>query len=95
MNLKARIAKIEKTMMPTGGFCLCRDAAQRTEIWLADLSAESDTSEPYEHGKIVPDFCDRCRRPIEKRKIVLQLCDRTTKDRFPEQWNAEREKENQ
>lgn len=93
MNIKNRLQKLEATMQTGGGgFCLCRDAAQRTEIWLADLSAKSNTSEPYERSKIVPDFCDQCRRPIERRKVILQLCDGTTKDRFPEEWNAKRNK---
>lgn len=92
MNIKNRLQKLESMMHTGGGFCRCRDAAQRTEIWLADLSAKSNTSEPYERSKIVPDLCEQCRKPIEKRKIILQLCDRTTPDRFPVEWNAERNK---
>ena len=88
MNLKTRIAKIEKAIAPGNGFCQCRDVRKK-EIWFADLSAESDTTEPSFEGQPVPDTCEKCRRPIEKQIIVLQLVDQTTKDRFPEEWDQE------
>jgi hypothetical protein len=55
-------------------------------MYQADLSEDSDTSEPVLTGEPVPDVCADCRKPIEKRKIILQLCDHTTKDRFPDEW---------
>jgi len=88
MNLKTRITKIEKAMMPSGGFCCCRDV-KKTEIWLADLGEDSDTSEPWFEGESVADCCAKCRQPIEKQVIVLQGVDHTTKDRFPAEWEAE------
>ena len=88
MNLRTRIAKIEKAMMPGSGFCSCRDV-KKTEIWFADLSEKSHTIEPWFEGKAVPDVCARCNLRIEKKQFILQLCDQTTKDRFPEEWNKE------
>jgi hypothetical protein len=92
MSIKNRLHKLELTMRTGGAFCVCRDAINNVEMWQADLSLESNSSEPHLTGESVPDVCPACRKPIEKRKIILQLCDGTTKDRFPDEWKANRNK---
>ncbi len=87
MNIKSRIKKIESVMNNGGNLCLCPDT-NRYELWRADLSAKSATGEARLQSAEVPDVCPQCRKPIEKQKFILRLCDRTTRDRFPEQWNA-------
>lgn len=90
MNIKNRLKKLEKT---TDGANVCECPNVRRYEWLmADLSEDSDTSELFQDSEPIPDVCPNCRKPIEKRQIILQLCDNTTKDRFPEEWNAGRDK---
>ncbi len=86
-NIKTRIVKLEKSAQ-TGGFCNCKGSIMRTETYYADLTADAETHEPQLMGEIVPDVCVECRRPIEKHQITVQLCDHTTKELFPEEWNA-------
>lgn len=72
---------------------MCECVSQiRYEIFRADLSEDSDSSEPVINGEPVPDICPDCRKPVEKRQIIFQLCDQTTKHRFPEEWRANRNK---
>ncbi len=90
MNILNRLKKLERV---TDNSTICECYPQiRVEIYFADLSEDSDTSEPVLSGEQVPDICPDCHKPIEKQKIILQGCDNTTKDRFPEQWQANRNK---
>ncbi len=90
MNLRNRLKKLERAG-DDSTVCACFPQI-RVEMYQADLSEDSDTSEPVLTGEPVPDICADCRKPIEKRKIIVQLCDQTTKDRFPAEWQAERNK---
>jgi hypothetical protein len=88
--IKNRLRKLEKAG-DNSTVCACYPQI-RVEVYQADLSEDSDTSEPVLTGEPVPNICPVCRKPIEKRKIILQLCDHTTKDRFPDEWQSIREK---
>jgi hypothetical protein len=92
MNIRNRLKKLEKGLINDSTICAC-NPHRNTEIYLQDLGEDAPRqSEPKLSGEPVPDICLRCRKPIEKRKIILQLCDHTTKDRFPQEWNANRNK---
>jgi hypothetical protein len=91
MNILNRLKKLE-TVTDDSTVCACFPQI-RVEMYQADLSEDSDTSEPVLTGEPVPDVCADCRKPIEKRKIIVQLCDHTTKDRFPDEWNERARKQ--
>lgn len=86
MNLRNRLKKLERAGDDS---TVCECYPQRNvEIYFADLSKKSNTSEPVLSGEPVPDICPDCRKPIEKQQIIIQGVDGTTQDRFPEQWQA-------
>jgi hypothetical protein len=87
-NIKTRISKLEQ-LNGKSEFCKC-PPFPRIETYIQDLGEDAETNEPQLSGNNIPDVCEQCRRPIEKRIITIQLCDGTTKDRFPEEWNANR-----
>lgn len=89
MNLRNRLKKLERAGDDS---TVCECYPQRnTEIYTRDLGEDAPLdSQPVLTSEPVPDVCADCRKPIEKRKIIVQLCDHTTKDRFPEQWQANR-----
>jgi hypothetical protein len=91
MNLRNRLKKLERAGDDS---TVCACFPQRvTEIQIQDLGEDAPLdSQPVLRGDPVPDVCADCRKPIEKRKIIVQLCDQTTKDRFPGEWKAERNK---
>ncbi len=76
--------KLENELIDDKGFCACYPQ-MRVELYEADLSEDSDTSEPVLQGEPVPDVCPDCRNPTEKHKIIVQICDQTTPDRFPKE----------
>jgi hypothetical protein len=45
-------------------------------------------SQPVLTSEPVPDVCPNCRKRTEKKSITVQLVDGTTKDRFPDEWQA-------
>jgi hypothetical protein len=71
MNLKHRIKRIEsKVKINHSPFCACEDFAgmikPRVEIVLEDKGVQTIKNP-------IPDFCERCRKPIEKRQIIICL----------------------
>ncbi len=70
MNLRNRLKKLERAGDDSTA-CACFPQI-RVEMYQADLSEDSDTSEPVLTGEPVPDVCADCRKPIEKRKIIIQ-----------------------
>jgi len=86
MSIKTRLSKLEKVAKP-GGFCSCRNV-QKIETWTQDLTEDADDHEKHLMSNEVSDFCDQCRKPIEKKQIILQLYDQSTKDIFPEKFQA-------
>ncbi len=92
MNLRNRLKKLEHSVIDDSTVCACFPQRD-TEIQIRDLGEDAPLdSQPVLSGEPVPDVCPDCRRPIEKRKIILQLCDNTTKERFPELWQANKNK---
>ncbi len=87
MNILTRLKKLEKGMLNNSTFCVCYPQI-RTEVYLADLSEDSESREPVLSGKPVPDVCPNCRKPTEKNQITVQICDASTPERFPKEWNA-------
>jgi hypothetical protein len=90
MNLRSRLKKLENEVIDDSTVCACDP--QRYEIYYQDLSKNAKTNEPILRGEPAPDVCPNCRKPAEKNSITVQFVDGTTKDRFPELWNANRNK---
>jgi hypothetical protein len=91
MNILKRLRRLEAEKGVNSEYCKCLPQT-RFEIYRADLSEASDSSEPVLQSEPLPDICPDCRKTVEKRQIIFQFCDQTTKDRFPEEWNANRNK---
>ena len=70
MQLKARIKRIEsKIKINHSPFCACEDFAgmiKRVEMVIEDRGIQTIKNP-------IPDFCEKCRKPIEKRRIILRL----------------------
>ncbi len=91
MNIKNRLKKLER-VTDDSAVCVC--FPQHFSFFIQDLSADAEHNEPVLSGKPVPDICPDCCKPTEKNSITIQGVDGTTKDRFPEIWNANRNKMN-
>jgi hypothetical protein len=92
MNLKSRLKKLEHSVIDDSTVCACYPQ-RNTETYTRDLGEDAPLdSQPVLSGEPVPDVCPDCRKPIEKHKIIIQLCDGTTATRFPEEWNANKNK---
>lgn len=91
MNIRNRLRKLETEVIDDSTVCACYPQV-RTELWIADLGEDSNTSEPKFNGEPVPDICPDCGKTVEKNKITIQLCDQTTPTRFPDEWNKNRNK---
>ncbi len=87
MNIKNRLKKLEGKKNNASVNCECRDV-RKLETYMQDLSEKAETNEPKLTGKPVPDICLFCRKPIEKDILTIQLVDHSTKERFPEHWQA-------
>jgi hypothetical protein len=87
MNIFNRLKKLEQST-DDSTFCACHP--QRFETYIQDLGADAETNEPILSGEPTPDVCPDCLKPTEKNSITVQLVDGTTKDRFPDEWKANR-----
>ena len=71
MNIKSRLLKIErKIITPFSAFCLCYGDDLKYEvipISIDEWKRRFDTGE--ERHERLPDFCDRCRKLVDKRFI--------------------------
>ncbi len=90
MNIKNRLKKLENEVIDDSVVCACYP--QFFETYIQDLSADAEDNSPVLTSEPAPDVCPRCRKHTEKNSITVQLVDATTKDRFPEEWNANRNK---
>jgi hypothetical protein len=91
MTIKNRLKTVEKKMSITNSeFCGC--FPQHFEIYTQSLCEDARTSEPLLTSKPTPDVCSRCNKPTEKNRIIVQIVDVTTKDRFPDEWKANKNK---
>ena len=82
MNIKSRLKTIEKKVIkPISVFCLCYGFDLKYEvvpITLDEWKRRFDTGE--DSCERLPDFCERCRKPVDKRFIETtfeQLRERT------------------
>ena len=71
MDISSRLKKVERRVkINHSQFCGCEDfpgmLKPRVEIVIEDNGIQTIK-------KPIPDFCERCRKPIEKRQIVIQL----------------------
>ncbi len=71
MNIKSRLKTIQrKVIKPISAFCLCYGANLKYEvvpITLDEWKRRFDAGE--ERDERLPDFCERCRKPVDKRSI--------------------------
>jgi hypothetical protein len=89
MNILNRLKKLE-TVTDDSTVCACYP--QHFSVFIQDLGADAETNEPILSGKPPPDVCPNCLKPTERNSITVQLVDGTTKDRFPDEWQANRKK---
>ncbi len=86
MNIKTRLRKLETV---TGDSTVCTCQPRYTETYLQDLGEDAPLdSQPVLSGDALPDVCPNCFKPTEKNSLTIQLVDGTTKDRFPDEWEA-------
>ncbi len=89
MSLRNRLNKLQSQIIGNDSeFCACYP--QRFSVFIQDLGADAETNAPVLSGKPTPDVCPDCGKQTEKNSITVQLCDGTTKDRFPNEWKANR-----
>jgi len=89
MSLQTRIRKLERV---AGDSTVCACYPPRFEIYIQDLGEDAETNGPILSGELTPDVCPDCRKPTEKNSITVQVVDGTTKERFPGEWKANRNK---
>ncbi len=66
MNLKHRIKRIEsKVKFNSSEFCACENSP-RVEVGYENKGVQTIQNP-------IPDFCDRCRKAIEKRQIIIRF----------------------
>jgi hypothetical protein len=90
MNIRSRLKKLEIEAIDNSTICACYP--QYFETYKADLSEDSDSSVPILMNEAVPDTCPKCGKQTEKHKIIVHFCDQTTPERFPDEWNKNRNK---
>ncbi len=90
MNIRNRLKKLEDDVIDDSTVCACYP--QHFSVFIQDLGADAETNEPVLSGKPTPDVCPNCLKPTEKNSITVQLVDGTTKDNFPDEWKANRNK---
>jgi hypothetical protein len=90
MNILNRLKKLELVSDNDSTVCAC--FPQFTETYIQDLGEDARTNEPILTSKPIPEICPKCLKPTEKTSITVQLVDGTTKDRFPDEWKANKNK---
>jgi len=69
MQLKQRIKRIEsKVKINPSPFCACEDLAGRIKP-LVEIVYEKNGVQTIKNP--IADFCQRCRKPIEKQQIIV------------------------
>ncbi len=89
MNILHRLKKLEM-VSSNGELCACYP--QHFQIYIQDLGEDAETNAPVLTSKPILEICPDCLKPTEKNSITVQLVDGTTKDRFPDEWKANRNK---
>ena len=69
MNIKGRLKTIEgKIKINHSQFCACEDSPR------VEIAIKEDDVKTIQNP--IADFCERCRKPIEKRRIIIELIER-------------------
>jgi len=69
MQLKQRIKRIEsKVKINHSPFCACEDFAGMIKPCV-EVAYEKDGVQTIQNS--IPEFCKRCRKPIEKQRIIV------------------------
>ncbi len=69
MQLKQRIKRIEsKVKINHSPFCACEDFAGMIKPRV-EVAYEKDGVQTIQNP--IPEFCERCRKPIEKQRIIV------------------------
>jgi hypothetical protein len=93
MQIITRLNKLEQQTGADSPVCVCYPQ-RNTESYIQNLGADAPLdSSPVLIGSAVPDICDRCGKPVEKQIIIIQGVDKTTKERFPGEWEAGTDKQ--
>jgi hypothetical protein len=91
MTIKNRLKTVEKKMNITNSeFCGC--FPQHFEIYTQDLGADPEHNEPVLTSKPISEICPVCRKPTEKNRIIVQIVDGLNKERFSDEWKANKNK---
>lgn len=71
MNIKNRIKTIERKMnIQSAGFCACYGTKAKSEVMPITIDEWKRRFDDGEERYVkLPDVCDRCRKPIDKRFI--------------------------
>lgn len=72
MNIQNRISSIEKSM--SRNFCNCK-GTRREEMFLQDLTSDTETTAKVLLGEAVPDTCQSCGKSIDKDTLTIILQD--------------------
>ncbi len=88
--IKNRLKKLERV---TDNSTVCACYPQYIETYIQYLGEDAETNEPVLTSEPMPNVCPNCCKPTVKQQITVQLCDQTTKDRFPNEWQAVRNKQ--
>ncbi len=59
-------------MLNDSTICVCHPQ-QNFDVYILDLSEDSESSEPVLKGEAVPDVCPDCRKPTEKNSITVKI----------------------
>ncbi len=75
MNIKNRLEKLEKESNLDSEYCACpREIV--TGVIYPDLSRTEEESQRLIAEAEKPEFCEKCRRQIEKKLIVVEFCEK-------------------
>jgi hypothetical protein len=69
MNITNRLKRLEQQAGSGSEFCAC--FPQGSETWRQDLTIDSKYTEPILMSKPIRDFCEKCRKPVEKNRIII------------------------
>jgi len=67
MNIKTRIKKLEKSVIPAESFCLCF-----RKYCIAQINAAYDNVPVTESFLPEGDFCERCKKKVSDKDLEMQ-----------------------
>ena len=75
MNIKNRLEKLEKTSNLDSEFCAC-PREMVTSVIYPDLDRTEEEYQQLIAEAEKPEYCDQCRKRIEKKLIVVEYIER-------------------